>query len=719
MARREPVFTRGQSPADGLRQPADRAGSGGGGEFSVARSEESGSKPGKSRKKPKRRNRGFFGKLTYWCFTIGMWGVIGAGGLVAFHATKLPPIDTLSVPQRPPNIAIMASDGTLLANRGETGGSSIAIKELPKYLPDAFVAIEDRRFYSHHGIDAIGLARAVVTNLTSGRVEQGGSTLTQQLAKNIFLTQERSFSRKIQEAILAIWLERKYAKDQILELYMNRVYFGAGAYGVEAAAQKYFGKSAKAVTLAEAAVLAGLVKSPSRLAPNRNPDGAAERAALVVTAMVKQSLITEQQAKTALASPAEARRQAGAGSVNYAADWVADLLDDFVGTIETDVIVRTTIMPALQAAAERALTEELDARGAKSNVGQGALVAMSPDGAVRALVGGRNYTQSQFNRAVSAKRQPGSSFKPFVYLTALERGMGPDTVILDAPVSVKGWQPENYTREYFGNVTLAKALAMSLNTPAVRLGLDVGPRSIVKTAQRLGISSAMQANASLALGTSEVSPLELTAAYTAFANGGNGVIPHIILDVKGANGKLIYRRKAMGLGQVIAPDKVAMMNTMLRETLISGTGRKAELPGWQAAGKTGTTQDYRDAWFVGYTPHLTATVWLGNDDGEATRKVTGSGLPVEIWSRFMKEAHRGAAPVTLLSRIGSPFDALSSAPPLPPQEIGQHPSAPPRPLSANTPPRPPAAVPNAAAARPPQQGPSPQDKNFLQRLLGG
>jgi penicillin-binding protein 1A len=604
------------------------------------------------RPRAKRRSRpSLLARLVYWSATAAVWASIALALLVGYHALKLPPIDQLAVPKRPPNIAILAGNGQLIANRGETGGSAVSIRDVPKHLPQAFIAIEDRRFHSHFGIDPLGLARAMVRNATSGRLAEGGSTLTQQLAKNIFLTQERTASRKVQEAILAIWLERTYSKDQILELYMNRVYFGSGAYGVEAAAQRYFGKSARQVTLAEAATLAGLVQAPSRLAPNRNPQGAADRAAQVLAAMSREGYVSAADLKLALAAPAQARRQPGAGSANYVADWVMDMLDDFIGTVDQDIVVTTTIDPAVQALAERALIHDLDTKGGRLNVTQGALVAMAPDGAVRALVGGRNYAESQFNRAIAGKRQPGSAFKPFVYLTALEKGLTPDSVIRDAPINIKGWQPENYTREYFGDVTLSKALALSLNTPVVRLVQDVGPRAVVRTAQRLGVSSALQANPALALGTSEVSPLELTSAYAPFANGGTGVVPHVIAQVKTNGGKLVYARQPIDLGRVVTTEHVAMMNAMLRETLLAGTARRAELPGWPAAGKTGTTQDHKDAWFVGFTAHLVTTVWVGNDDGDPMKKVTGSGLPAEIWNRFMREAHK-SVPVSALPGAG-------------------------------------------------------------------
>ncbi|MBV9633632.1 MAG: penicillin-binding protein [Methylobacteriaceae bacterium] len=604
------------------------------------------SKRGKGARDAKRR-RSFLGRLFYWGFVLGVWAFIAVAGIVAYYATQLPPIDQLAVPKRPPNIAILAEDGTLLANRGDTGGPAISLKELPPYLPKAFIAIEDRRFYSHWGIDPFGIMRALVRNVTGKSLSQGGSTLTQQLAKNLFLTQERTMSRKIQEAILAIWLEHKYTKDQILELYLNRVYFGSGAYGVEAAAQKYFGKSARAVTLSEAAVLAGLMKSPSKLAPNRNPQGASDRAAQVIDAMAQEGFITEAMAKVALAKPAQAVREKSAGSVNYAADYVMDALDDTVGAIDEDIVVTTTISPQMQNAAERALDEELAAKGQKFGVSQGALVALDLNGGVRALIGGRDYSDSQFDRAVAAKRQPGSSFKPFVYLTALEHGLTPDTVREDKPLNLKGWQPENASREYRGAVTLTQGLALSINTVAVELGLEVGPKNVVKTAHRLGIQSDLNANASIALGTSEVTPLEMVTAYTAFANGGIGVQPHVITKVATAKGKPLYQRKAGSFGRLIEPQYVAMMNSMLQETLLTGTARKADLPGWQAAGKTGTSQDYRDAWFIGYTSHLVCGVWLGNDDSSPTRKTSGANLPVDIWSRFMRVAHQGVPPAGL------------------------------------------------------------------------
>jgi penicillin-binding protein 1A len=605
----------------------------------------------RSRRAARRRKSGAsvrgLARLFYWGVVIGLWGAIAAVGVVVWVGAHLPAIQSLEIPKRPPTIQIAGADGSVIATRGEMPGANVALKDLPPYLPKAFIAIEDRRFYSHHGIDPMGIARAAVANILHRGVSQGGSTLTQQLAKNLFLTQERTLQRKLQEAELALWLERKHSKAEILELYLNRVYFGSGAYGVEAAAQRYFGKSARNVTLAEAAMLAGLVKSPSRLAPNRNPDGAEQRAQTVLAAMAEAKFITEAQAQASIGHPSYNVKPAGAGTVNYVADWIGEVLDDLVGQIDQSVVVETSIDPKLQAVAEAAVIDELAAKSVKFNVTQGALVAMAPDGAVRAMVGGRNYSESQYNRAVTAKRQPGSAFKPFVYLTAIESGLTPETIRQDAPLDVRGWKPENYSHEYLGAVTLTQALAMSLNTVAVRLGLEVGPRNVVRTAHRLGISSKLDANASIALGTSEVSLVELVAAYVPFANGGLGITPHVVNRIRTVEGKVLYMRSADQLGQVIEPRHVSMMNTMMQETLISGTAHKAELPGWTAAGKTGTSQDFRDAWFIGYTSNLVTGVWLGNDDNSPTRKATGGGLPVEIWTRFMRAAHQGV-PVAAL-----------------------------------------------------------------------
>jgi penicillin-binding protein 1A len=617
----------------------------------------------------------------YWGAVLGLWGLIMAGGAIALVASTLPPIQSLAIPKRPPSTEIVGIDGKPLAVRGEMGGAAVSLKDLPPYLPRAFIAIEDRRFYHHYGVDPLGLARAVIADVLHRGVQQGGSTITQQLAKNLFLTPQRTLWRKMQELVLALWIERKFSKNEILELYLNRVYFGSGAYGVEAAAQRYFGKPARDVKLAEAAMLAGLVKSPTRLAPSRNPDGAERRAQIVLAAMADADFITETMAKSAMAQPAHAVKPSGAGSVGYVADWIMDVLDDLVGHVDDDLKVETTIDPALQAAAEKALVDELAQKGQRLDVEQGALVTMTPEGAVRAMVGGKNYAESQFNRAVAAKRQPGSAFKPFVYLTALEHGLTPDTVREDKPIALKGWKPENYGRQYLGPVTLTQALSQSLNTVSVRLTLEFGPAAVAKTAYRLGIASRLDPNPSLALGTSEVSLIELVAAYAPFANGGIAIAPHVIERVRTAAGKTLYTRQAPNFGRIIDARYVGMMNAMMHETLTSGTAHSAQLAGWPAAGKTGTSQDFRDAWFIGYTGHLVTGVWLGNDDSSPTRKATGGGMPVEIWSRFMKPAHQGV-PIAGLPEVDTGLSLASLLPPsgaaIPPAAIGVSSGGPPR-----------------------------------------
>ncbi len=704
----------------------------------------------RAKRKKRRRRSSIFGGLFSTALMIGIWAGVAGALVIGYEAAKLPPIDQIAVPKRPPNIAIMASDGTLLANRGDTGGAAVHLAELPTYLPHAFVAIEDRRFYTHWGIDPVGIVRAIFSDVVLHRSMQGGSTLTQQLAKNIFLTQERSLSRKIQEAILAVWLEHKFSKTQILELYLNRVYFGSGAFGVEAAAHKYFNTDARNVTVQQAAMLAGLMKAPTKLAPNRNIEAATARAAQVIAAMREEGYITEGQAKLALADPARVVRPPGTGSINYAADYVVDVLDDVIGAVDEDIVVDTSIDRALQNDGEHALDDVLAKKGGKFGVSQGALVAMAPDGAIRALIGGRDYAASQFDRAVAAKRQPGSAFKPFVYLAGVEKGLTPETVRTDAPIDVHGWRPENYSHAYLGPVTLTKALSMSLNTVAVRVCLEAGPKNVVAVAHRLGIGSDLNPNASIALGTSEVSPLELVTAYVPFANGGIGVQPHAILRIRTTGGRMLYQRRPGNNGRVIAPHDVAFMNTMMTETLLTGTARKGQLDGWQAAGKTGTSQDYRDAWFVGYTGRLVAGVWLGNDDSSPTKKASGGTLPVEIWSRFMKTALAGEPPMPLPfgTAHAAPVPEPSSEPetglpsslfgiPLP--HIGQ--DAPvaqgPRPsgrvhdaYDEMNPPRPPQSLPRERAERgapldddPPDNAPSRRaeaghDRSLVEKLFG-
>jgi len=595
----------------------------------------------------------------YWCLVLGLWAGIAGAGLVAWYGARMPSATTWTIPDRPPNVRILAVDGRLLANRGMMGGQAVGLHEMSPFIPQAVIAIEDRRFYSHFGVDPLGLIRATVENLVTGRISQGGSTITQQLAKNLFLKPDRTIERKVQEVLLAFWLEHEHTKDQILEMYLNRVYFGAGAYGVEAASRRYFGKPASDVSLSEAAMLAGLLKAPSRLSPARDPKAAQQRARVVLAAMKDAEFITAAEMKVALANPASRARAYWTGSEHYVADKVMEELPGLIGEITSDVIVQTTVDLDLQKLAEKSIRRLIDENGKELNVSQGALVSIDSSGAVRAMIGGYDYASSQFDRASEARRQPGSAFKPFVFLAALEMGLTPDTVRRDAPVKIGKWQPANFNDKYYGDVTLATALAKSLNSVAVRLVNEVGPKRVIEVAYRMGIESDLQNNASIALGTSEVTPLELTAAYVPFANGGYRPFVHFIDKVTTPSGKILWERRSDGIPRVVAADVIANMNAMMAMTLESGTGRQAAF-GWPAAGKTGTTQNSRDVWFVGYTANLTTGVWFGNDDGSPTSRVTGGQLPAVAWKEFMTAAHHGV-PVRPLPGPVSPAGAIATA----------------------------------------------------------
>ena len=592
-----------------------------------------------------------------------LWVAIVGGLVLGYFALTLPDTGELTRAERRPSVTILAADGSLLTTLGDLFGQPLTLKEMSPYLPKAVVATEDRRFYSHFGVDPIGLARALFANIAAGHVVQGGSTITQQLAKNLFLTPERSLSRKIQETLLALWLEHRFSKSQILEIYLNRVYLGAGTYGVDAAAHRYFNKSARQTNLYESAAIAGLLKAPTRFNPTHDPDKAAARTAQVLAKMADAGFVTSTQAMAALSGgtslTAVPITRPGA---RYFADWVAEQLGGFADMGNRDLTVVTTLDPRMQAQAEAAIADVIAREGSRMAVTQGALVAMSPDGAVRAMVGGRDYSQSQFNRATQAQRQPGSAFKPFVYLAGLEAGLRPYDQFLDAPIRVGSWQPRDYTGRYQGEMTFADGLAQSVNTIAVQVAQRAGIRNVVAVAHRLGISSELTPEMSLALGTNEVNLLELVSAFATFANGGNGVWAHGISEVRDNTGKIVFRRTGSGLGQVVNPEFTAEMNEMLGAVIDHGTGRSAALTR-PAAGKTGTTQDYRDAWFVGYTADLVAGVWLGNDDNSPMNKVTGGSLPAQTWRRFMLAATQAMPVRPLPSAPSPPAGVLASAPP--------------------------------------------------------
>lgn len=596
---------------------------------------------------------------------VFLWGAILGAGTLGYFALTLPDTAHLGTAGRRPSVTIRAADGSVLATFGDLFGRPLTLREMPPDLPKAVIATEDRRFYSNFGIDPIGMARAALADLRAGRIVEGGSTITQQLAKILFLSPERSFGRKIRETLLALWLEHKFTKNQILEIYLNRTYFGAGAYGVDAAAHRYFGKSASQLDLFQCAVIAGLLKAPTRFNPITGRARAEARADQVLDNMVEAGYITTAQAGAAKrhGSAGVAYTKSRAGS-RYFADWIADRIREFAGTSDRDLIVDTTLDPRLQAAAEEAVENVIARHGIKSAVSQGALVAMTPDGAVLAMVGGRDYGESQFNRATQGERQPGSSFKPFVYLAGLEAGLHPDDHFVDAPIQIGNWRPHDYLNRYQGDVTMAQALAESINTVAVQVAERAGLANVVAVARRLGIASPLSPDASIALGSDEVNLLELVSAYAPFANGGDRVVAYGIRDIRDAAGHLLYQRAGSGPGRVVSPQDVAMMNQMLEGVVEHGTGRAARLPR-PTAGKTGTTQDYKDAWFIGYTADLVAGVWLGNDDNTPMNRVTGGTLPALAWRQFMLAATRNM-PVQPLPSV--PADALSGLQPPQPAE---------------------------------------------------
>ena len=591
-------------------------------------------------KKPKPR-RSWLWRLFGFLFVVGFWSAVAGTIAFTFIWFSLDQRGLLQIPKREPGIMVLASNGTALAEEGSFFGDAAKINQLPDYVPNAVIAIEDHRFRQHHGIDPVGLARAMSRNVMAGHFVQGGSTLTQQLAKNLFLTQEKTLTRKAQEAVLAIWLESKFTKDEILQLYLNRVYFGEGATGIEQAAHTYFNKSAAELSIMEAARLAACLKAPTNYNPVNHPDESTARAKLVLQAMLDQGFISDDDASNAASQTTGVVTGDYLPPRQYAVDWIDAQLPQLVKNYDQSIVVETTIDPAMQANAENALRSRLQQNGKKLGVSQGAMVVLDNSGAVVALLGGRSYEKSQYNRALKAQRQPGSAFKAFVYLTAIEHGYHPSSVEVDEPVKFGNWSPENYKHKYLGEVSLEQAFAQSINTISAKLTMAVTPTAVAETAQRLGIASPLGHDASLALGTSEVNPLELTAAFVPFANGGNAVAPYVVKRITTRDGKLLYQRTGDGLGQVVSGPVLGEMNQLFRAVVRQGTGTKAQFGNWDIGGKTGTSQDYRDAWFVGFTPYLTAGVWLGNDDNTPTKQVTGGSLPAMIWRDVMEPAHRG------------------------------------------------------------------------------
>ncbi|MFN3574736.1 MAG: transglycosylase domain-containing protein [Phenylobacterium sp.] len=595
---------------------------------------------------PNRPGRGGKPKRTplqavlYWGAVLSVWGLIFVAAFFAVFAVDLPDTSKLYDVERQPSISYLDRSGALIAVRGSQYAPPADLDELPDYVPKAFIAIEDRWFYWHFGFNPWGIIRSQIYNMTNdGGPLRGGSTITQQLARNLFLTADQTYRRKAQELILAVWLELKFSKKEILELYLNRVYFGAGAYGIEAASQRYFNKPASELTIGESALLAGMMKGPSRYSPVSATDRAARRATIVLDEMVRLGAITPEQRTEAFNNPVRVNPTLANQRAQYFVDWVDDQVRSLVGEPMDDLVVETTLDLPIQTAAENALRRGV-AAGADQGVGQGALVALDGEGRVRAYVGGTDYAETQFDRATMARRQAGSAFKPFVYLTAMEQGRTPNVRVVDAPIKIGDWEPRNYTNDYRGEMSLQQALALSINTVAAQLANEVGTGNVAATARRLGITSKIQLDPSMALGAVEVSPLQMAQAYAPFANGGFKATGYGIERIRTSDGRVLYDHNVdkPQRQSVIGSPALQYMNQMLRQVVSSGTGTAARVPDYDLAGKTGTTNDYRDAWFVGYTGGFVAAVWVGQDDNTPMRRVSGGGVPARIWKDFMSSA---------------------------------------------------------------------------------
>ena len=597
-------------------------------------------------------------------------GSLGVLGVLAYYGFTLP-VPRLLDPPTQPAVILEAADGAVFAGRGVLTGRRLSVADLPGHLIDAVIAIEDRRFRDHDGVDPRGILRALSANLRAGGIHQGGSTITQQLAKVMFLSPERSIARKVQEAMIAVWLEGRLSKDEILSLYLDRVYFGAGAYGVDAAARRYFDKPASELTLSESALLAGLIRAPSRLAPTRDPAAAQARAEIVLRAMVETGALSETESAVAPARLAPAA--ATDPGRNYFADWAYGEVRGVLGAVQGNFTVHTTLDPALQDLAQATVAHWLASEGEARRFGQAALVALAPDGAVLAMVGGGDWRASQFNRATQARRPAGSLFKLFVYLTAFEAGMTPDTIFQDRPLRFGTWTPKNYDGRFCGPLTLREAFARSINSIAVQLTDEVGPKRVIETARRLGVTAAMEPDLAIALGTPSTTLLEMTAAYAAIAAGVSRVEAHGVSAISVAD-KPLYRRAAVAA--TAAPlTQAGTMRALLREVVANGTGRAASLDR-PVAGKTGTSRDHRDAWFVGFTGDLVVGVWIGNDDNSPTDKVTGGTIPARIWRDFVAAAH-GATAVAAVEAVPVAPAPAPDPDPAPIPEVAPAPAPPP------------------------------------------
>jgi penicillin-binding protein 1A len=543
----------------------------------------------------------------------------------------------LVIEPTPSALVVEADGGQVFATRGVFKGDKLSPEDVPLNLSRAIIAIEDRHFYEHTGIYLPSLMRAAYRNFLSGSAREGGSTITQQLARMTYLSQERTIKRKVQEAVLTYWMEHQLPKQEILTRYLNTAYFGAGVYGVDAAAKRYFGKTAKELSLSEAAMLAGLVRAPSTLAPTRNLEGAQQRAGLVLDAMIETGAISRQEADAARREPASLRVPPdNPPGTNYFVDFLQGDVKRLVGPVSEDVTLRSTLDLNLQSIAESIIARRLRAEGHAKKVSQAALVAMAPDGAVFAMVGGRDYNESQFNRVTQAKRQPGSLFKLFVYLAAFQKGVSPQMTMVDRPVQIGNWEPENYGGGFRGHVTLRTAFANSINSVAVQLADAVGIQSVIDTARKLGVQSQLPAVPSLALGSGEVTLLEMTRAFAAIAANAESIEPYAVRAIRKGDQALFTRPKSE-LQPANNQGARAAIRDLLASVVREGTGKAARING-PAAGKTGTSQSYRDAWFIGFTSGLIVGVWVGNDDNSPTRSVTGGDMPARIWNEFVTQS---------------------------------------------------------------------------------
>ena len=591
----------------------------------------------KNKKKSQKRESKQRVKIYRFLFKIMLILVISLAGYIGWCYLTMPDIEKAINRTRQPSTMIIAENGNEIQSFGNVYSEVVPLDELPPYVPDAVVATEDRRFYSHFGFDIISFTRAMVVNLWHRRYVQGGSTISQQVAKNLFLTPNKTIKRKVQELLLAFWLEYRLTKEQILTLYLNRVYLGAGTYGIEAASQKYFQKSSRDLNLLEAAIIAGMLKAPSRYNPIASEEKARDRAEVVLDNMVKNDKITDEQRKNALKMKIGAETSYKVEGGRYFADWVYSEVNDYIGERDSDIYVATTLDQALQERSEKVLKEIISANKWR-NVTQGAVVVIDKWGAVKAMVGGVDYYKSQFNRATQALRQPGSSFKPFVYVTAIENGYSPDDRIYDVPINIKGWKPENIDKKYYGEVSLRTALAKSLNLATINLSEQVGRSKIIKTAKRMGITTPIENTPSLALGSFEVKVIDMAVAYASIANGGYAVWPYAIQEIYSNDGYQLYMREQDEPNRILIDYAAEEMQEMLENVITNGTGKRARLP-FFVAGKTGTSQDNRDAWFVGFTDKYVAAVWVGNDDNSPMKGVSGSNIPAQIWQKIMQNTN--------------------------------------------------------------------------------